>query len=119
MKIAVTAEGQHLTSRVDPRFGRAKWFVVYDTESDEYEAHNNVQVFNLPQGAGIQAAQHIIDKQAGVLLTGHCGPNAYRTLEAGGVQVVINATGTVQEAIERYKQGELAAATGPDVEGHW
>ena len=119
MKIAVSAEGQHLSSRVDPRFGRARWFVIYDTDSDAYEAHNNVQVLNLPQGAGIQAAQHVIDKKAEVLLTGHCGPNAYRTLEAGGVKVVVDVKGTVKEAIERYKNGELKAAAGPDVEGHW
>jgi len=119
MKITVSAEGPHLSSRVDPRFGRAKWFIVYDTETGEYEAHNNVQVYNLPQGAGIQAAQHVIDKKTEVLLTGHCGPNAYQTLQAGGVQVVVDVNGNVKEAIERHKNGELKAAAGPDVEGHW
>lgn len=119
MKIAVTAMGEGSEARVDARFGRAKYFVIYDTESKQYHTIDNKQVLNLPQGAGIQAAQHIIDAGAEVLLTGHCGPNAYKTLEAGGVKVVNGVDGVVSEAVARYQKGELDHAAGPDVEGHW
>ncbi len=119
MKIAVTAQGNEPESMVDPRFGRGKWFIIFDTDTEKYEALDNTQVLNLPQGAGIQAAQHIIDSGAEVLLTGHCGPNAFNTLSAGNVKVVTNASGTIKEAIEKYQSGELETTGAPDVEGHW
>ena len=94
MNIAVTSEGKDISARVDPRFGRAKWFVIYDTNTDGFEAINNEQVLNLPQGAGIQAAQKVVDRSVEVVLTGHCGPNAFRTLSAAGVKVVVGVSGT-------------------------
>jgi predicted DNA-binding protein (UPF0251 family)/predicted Fe-Mo cluster-binding NifX family protein len=119
MKIAVTAKGSTLGSDVDPRFGRASTFIIYDTESGEAQALSNAQGVALPGGAGIQAAQTIHDHGAEVLLTGHCGPNAFRTLQAAGVEVFIGASGKVSDAIEAYEKGELTPADSPDVEGHW
>jgi len=119
MKLAITSEAMDLDANVDPRFGRALCFIFYDTESDVFEAHSNEQVLNIPQGAGIQAAQQVIDRGAEVLLTGHCGPNAYKTLQAGGVKIVVAVEGTVKQAIEQFKQGNLKPAEAPDVEGHW
>ena len=119
MNIAITAEGKDISARVDPRFGRAKWFVIYDTDSEVFEAIDNEQVLNLPQGAGIQAAQRVVDLNVEVVLTGHCGPNAFRTLTAAGVKVVVGVSGTVKEAIQQYKSGAIKPATSPDVESHW
>ena len=119
MKIAISSESMDLDANVDPRFGRARCFIFYDTDSDVFEAHSNQQVLNLPQGAGIQAAQQVIDRNVEVLLTGHCGPNAFRTLTAGGVKVVVGVQGTVKKAIEQFKKGHLKPAKAPDVEGHW
>jgi predicted Fe-Mo cluster-binding NifX family protein len=118
MKIAISSQGTQPTAQVDPLFGRTKWFVLYDTETDEWEPLGNEQVLNLPQGAGIQAARHIIERKADVVLTGHCGPNAFRTLTEAGVQVVLGATGTVEEAVARFRTGGLRPAAAPDVEGH-
>jgi predicted Fe-Mo cluster-binding NifX family protein len=119
MKIAISSEAMDLEANVDPRFGRARCFIFYDTDSDVFEARSNEQVLNIPQGAGIQAAQHVIDYGAEVLLTGHCGPNAYKTLQAGGVKIVVGVDGTVKKAIEQFKKGVLKPAESPDVEGHW
>jgi predicted Fe-Mo cluster-binding NifX family protein len=119
MKIAVSSEGADPKANVDPRFGRARTFLLYDTETEKFEELENVQAKNLAQGAGIQAAQRVADHRADVVLTGHCGPKAYRTLRAAGIDVVLGATGTVEEAVSRYVRGELRPATGPDVEGHW
>jgi len=69
-------------------------------------------------GAGIQSAQLVADKDAETVLTGNCGPNAFRTLAAAGIGVVIGATGTVREAVEAYKSGRLKATGGPNVESH-
>ena len=119
MKVAITAQGQDLESPVDPRFGRAKWFLVVDTETGEFEVVDNKQNVNAAQGAGIQAAQIVASKETNVLITGHCGPNAFRTLSAAGIQIIAGAKGTVAEALEKFKSGEVKPVDGPDVEGHW
>jgi predicted Fe-Mo cluster-binding NifX family protein len=119
MKIVVTSQGENLNSPVDPRFGRGQWFLVLDTESGEYRSVDNAQNLNLAQGAGIQAAQNVSGLGAEAVLTGHCGPKAFRALSAAGIKVYVGAQGTVSETVERFKSGELALADGPDVAGHW
>ena len=119
MKIAVTARGKDIESQVDPRFGRAKYFLVVDTESEECEAVDNVQNLNAAQGAGIQAAETVVRYGVDAVLTGHCGQKAFRVLSAAGVKMYVRAAGTVKEAVERFKAGELAEAAAADVEGHW
>ena len=119
MNIAITAKGETLESEVDPRFGRAAKFIIYDTETGEFAAMDNAQNLNAAQGAGIQAAQNVINTGSKALLTGHCGPKAFRTLTAGEVTVYANIEGTVKEAIEKFKAGKLEVANSADVEGHW
>lgn len=119
MNIAITSKGQTLESEIDPRFGRAATFIIYDTETGEFAAMDNAQNLNASQGAGIQAAQNVINTGSKVLLTGHCGPKAFRTLAAGEVDIYANVEGTVKEAIEKFKAGELELAKTADVEGHW
>ena len=119
MKIAITAQGQDLQSLVDPRFGRAQWFIIADLETGRFEAVNNEQNLNAVQGAGIQAAENLARHGASHLITGHCGPKAFRALTAAGIKIVVGAKGTVAEALEKFKRGELNTAEGPDVEGHW
>jgi predicted Fe-Mo cluster-binding NifX family protein len=119
VKIAVTAQGQTLESPVDPRFGRAKYFIVVETDSGDFEVVDNEQNLNAQQGAGIQAARTVAEKGAETVITGHCGPNAFRTLSAGGIKVVVGAEGTVTESLEKFKTGDLQAADDADVQGHW
>jgi predicted Fe-Mo cluster-binding NifX family protein len=119
MKIAVSAKGNSLDAEVDPRFGRAGFFLLVDPETMQVEVVANKQNLQLPQGAGIQAAQTVAERGASVLLTGNCGPKAFRVLEAAGVKVGIGVSGTVREAVEQYKAGKIRFADGPNVEGHW
>jgi len=119
MKVAVSARGGSLQSEVDPRFGRARYFVIVDTETGEFTAVDNEQNLNAAQGAGIQAAQHVAAQGVQAVLTGHCGPKAFRTLSAGGIAVFTGVEGTVADALERYKAGELSTAEDADVHGHW
>jgi predicted Fe-Mo cluster-binding NifX family protein len=119
MKVAVSAMGKTLDSNVDPRFGRAAGFVLVDTETGEYEAIDNTQNLHAMQGAGIQAAQTVSRHAAECVMTGHCGPKAFRTLEAAGIKVVTGVEGTVAEAVEKLKAGELKPSETADVEGHW
>ncbi|MDR3631999.1 MAG: NifB/NifX family molybdenum-iron cluster-binding protein [Desulfocapsaceae bacterium] len=119
MKIGVSAKGADLTDAVDPRFGRAKYILVVDSETFAFEALDNSANVNALKGAGIQAATMIAEKGADVLLTGYCGPNAFRTLEAAGIKVVNDVEGTVKEAIITFKGGSVRYSQGPNVEGNW
>jgi len=119
MKIAVTSQGPELQSRVDPRFGRASSFIVLDTDTGEFAVHDNVQNVNAAQGAGIQAGRTVVDLGVEAVLTGNVGPKAFATLQAADVKVYSGVSGTVKEAVERFKAGELGPADKADVEGHW
>lgn len=117
MKVAVTSKGTTLEDAVDPRFGRCAWFLIVDTDGMSFEALENANAA-AGGGAGIQSAQLVADKDAKLVLTGNCGPNAFRTLEAAGVGVIIGVSGSVREAIEQYKAGKLSTTGGPNVERH-
>jgi len=119
MKIAITAKSTDKSSEVDPRFGRAVNFFIYDTETNEFAFVNNSQSLDSASGAGIQAAKTVIDQGVGALLTGHCGPKAFKALTAAEVDIYVNITGTIKEAIELFEQGKLEKADNADVEGHW
>jgi predicted Fe-Mo cluster-binding NifX family protein len=119
MKIAVTSRGQDLSSEVDTRFGRARYFIIVDTETGEFSALDNEQNLNAAQGAGVQAAQHVAGQGIEAVITGHCGPRAFQVLTAGGIKVFNGLDGTVAEAVEQFKAGKLTQAEGADVGGHW
>ena len=119
MKIAITTSGDSLDSPVDPRFGRAKAFIIYDTESGEWSVLDNAQNLNAAQGAGIQSGMAVVNAGVEVLLTGNCGPRGYATLAAANIKVCTGAAGTVQEAIDKLKAGELKAADGSNVGAHF
>jgi predicted Fe-Mo cluster-binding NifX family protein len=119
MKIAVTSKGETLDSEVDPRFGRAAFILVVDSESFEFEVLDNSENVNAFKGAGIQAASMVGEKGAQALLTGFCGPNAFKTLKAAGVQVANDISGTVKDAVSAFNSGSVSFADGANVEGHW
>jgi predicted Fe-Mo cluster-binding NifX family protein len=119
MRIAVTSTGKDLDSNTDPRFGRAAYFIIVNPETMEYETVENSQNLNLPQGAGIQAGKTIIDNNAGALITGNCGPKAFKVLQSAGVKIFTGAEGSVSDAVSKYKNGELELTGEANVEGHW
>ena len=95
MKLAITSEGESLQSAVDPRFGRAKFFIVMDTETQAVGGRPVIPVnLNAAQGAGIQAGKKIVELGVEKLITGHVGPKAFATLQAGNVEIYTGATGT-------------------------
>ena len=119
MKIAITVKSPDKNAEVDPRFGRAANFCIYDTETTEFDFVSNSQSLDSASGAGVQAAKTVIDQGAAVLLTGHCGPKAFKALMAAEVEIYVNVTGTIAEAIELFQQEKLEKADTADVEGHW
>ena len=121
MKVAVTSYDKDITGRIDRSFGRAKWFVVVDTENDTVEDHSNKQNVNTVQGAGIQAAQNISNLGVDVILTGNVGPNAFRTLSAASIKIFVVGKNveTVEEAIAEWKAGRLQEVNEATIEGAW
>ena len=118
MKVAITSQEPELEASVDARFGRARYFLLIDSETGQFSAHDNVQNLNAPQGAGIQSAQTVANLGVGTLLTGSVGPKAFATLQAAGISVYTGVSGTVAEAVEAFRAGSLQRATEPNVEGH-
>lgn len=119
MRIAITSTGRELDSNLDSRFGRAEYFIIVDPETMAFEVVENSQNFNLPQGAGIQAGKTVADHKVDALITGHCGPKAFKVLQSAGVKIMTGASGKIVDAIAQFKNGELEAATEADVDGHW
>ncbi|MEW6665853.1 MAG: NifB/NifX family molybdenum-iron cluster-binding protein [Thermodesulfobacteriota bacterium] len=119
MRIAVTTNGIDLEGEVDARFGRTPKFLLVDTETMSARLVDNPQSLDLTQGAGIQAAQNILVHNPEVVLTGNCGPKAFKVLQAAGVRVVVGVRGKVADAVNAYLAGEIQPAVDANVEGHW
>ncbi len=110
MKIAIPASGPDPESPVHPQFARCAYFIIYDTDNDRYDVIQN-PFMSTPSGAGIQVAQMLLDKGVNAVVAGNIGPNAYQVLISTGIQILPGVTGTVKEAIERFKR----EATSPPV----
>ncbi len=117
MKIAVCSAGEALDSPLDPRFGRCANFVIVDTDSLSFEAVENTAAQNA-QGAGIQAAQQLSSRGLSAVIAGNFGPNAFQALTAAGIKAVTGAEGTVRDAVEQFKKGQLQEISGATVSAH-
>ena len=117
MKIVVTANGADLDAPASPVFGRCPVYVFVDTETMAYEAVEN-PAEGASSGAGIQAAQFIVERGAQVVVSGNVGPNAFDVLQAAGVAVYLFGGGTVQQAVDAYKAGQLPSAGAPSAPAH-
>ena len=76
MNIAITSTGETLESTSDPRFGRAQYFIIVDTETGDFRAIRNPNI-DAMGGAGIQSAQLVAKEGIEAVVTGSCGPNAF------------------------------------------
>jgi predicted Fe-Mo cluster-binding NifX family protein len=117
MKICLSSQGNTLDSQVDPRFGRCQYFIIVDSETLAFEAIKN-QNIDAMGGAGIQSGQLVAGKKVQAVLTGNVGPNAFQTLQAVGIEVITGISGSVKEAIEKYKKGNVTVAQGPSTASH-
>ena len=117
MKISISSQGWDLDSRVDPRFGRAAQFLIYDTEASSFEVVSNSQSLNAMQGAGIKAAEVMSNRGVQVLITGHCGPKAFNALKAAGIEVISSAHNLNQggAGLVIYRTSEDCRQTGVQV----
>ncbi len=119
MKIAITTSGENLDNNIDVRFGRTKGFIIYETDDDSFKFIDNTQNLEAVQGAGIQSAQNVVNEDVEAVITGHCGPKAFKVLSLAQVKIYTITEGSIKEIIEKFKNNELTEATSADVEGHW
>jgi len=117
MKICVTAQDKDLNTSVDPRFGRCGYFLIIDTESLSCEAIENPNR-ETGGGAGIRSGQMMSANQVEAVLTGHMGPNAFRTIASENIQIFLGIAGPVREVVEKFKQGQYQPAGAPDTGSH-
>jgi len=115
MKIAISAEGPGLDHGLDPRFGRAAYFVLYDTLTQQGTSHDNHAGRQSRQGAGIQAAETVSQMGAELVITGHCGPKAFQALQAAKIPVIVGAKGQLHAVLASYLKGEMKIASQADV----
>jgi predicted Fe-Mo cluster-binding NifX family protein len=101
-RICITSRGKGLNSKVDPRFGRAKYFILIDPETTDLEVIENPNT-EAVHGAGIQSAQLIASKKVKAVLTGNCGPNAQRILNAAGIKLITGVSGDLETALSKHK----------------
>jgi predicted Fe-Mo cluster-binding NifX family protein len=118
MKICVSASSNSMDANVDPRFGRCPYFVVVDSETLKFDIISNDST-NAAHGAGIQAAQTVVNSGAKVVITGNVGPNAFKVLTATDIKVLTGVSGSINQAIKKFKNGELQETTNPTVGGHF
>ena len=108
MKIAVSATGPDLNSSVDPRFGRAAYFLIIDGNTGTLlETIDNSTRVAAAQGAGISAAAFLADRGVQVVLTGRIGPKAMPVIEKANIKVIANVSGIAKEALEQFQQDTM------------
>jgi len=117
MRVVVTANGTDLNAPASPVFGRCPTYIFVDTETMAFEALENPAI-GAPGGAGIQAAQFVVERGAQAVVTGNAGPNAFNVLQSANVSVYLSGGGTVREAVEAYTAGQLFATSGASAEAH-
>lgn len=111
MMIAVSTSGSDLSAPVEPHFGRAAGFLVVDPETWKFFRLDNAAGGEASHGAGIAAAERVVNAGASVVLTGIVGPRAFSALSAAGVKIAVGAEGlTVTQAVEAFRQGKLRTA---------
>ena len=119
MKVLITSNGRELCDLIESRFGRAKYYLMVDTESGEFTAHDNILNLQSSQGAGIQAASRVVKLGASAVITGHVGPKAFRVLQTAEIPVYLASNITGAEAVRMFGEGRLEELPCADVEGHW
>ncbi len=107
MKILFTSKSQGMDALLDPHFGRAKGFILYDTEKKSDKWIDNTENLNAAHGAGIQAAQRVIEQKPDVIITGSVGPKASAVLAQTDIKIYLAEEKNLSEILEEFTAGKL------------
>lgn len=117
MKVIVSSTGNSIDSPISPVFGRAKYYVMVDTDDLSCEGFENPAV-SQSSGAGIQAAQFVLKKGPEAILSSNIGPNAFQVLSAGSIPCYSASEGTVREVVSAFNDGKLSPMGNASVDSH-
>jgi predicted Fe-Mo cluster-binding NifX family protein len=112
--IVIAANATNLDAPASPVFGRCPAYVFVDTESMQFEGVENPAI-GTASGAGIQAAQFVIERGAQAVVTDNVGPNAFNVFQSAGVPIYLSGSGTVREMAEAFKAGQLQSVADPNI----
>jgi predicted Fe-Mo cluster-binding NifX family protein len=110
MKVAVSSLDNTLTASLDRRFGRATYFLIVDTATMTFSVVDNSAQMNAG-GAGIAAAQLVIDHGAEAVITGQIGPNALDVLSQSDMMLYQGIPGSIDDNILAFNQNKLTRIT--------
>lgn len=110
MKIAISSKGKITDNALDPRFGRCEYFQIYDTEIEATKIVEN-KGQEASGGAGIAAANQLIDEQVDVVITGSLGPNAFEIIKKADIKAYKCDSISISDALEKYNNNQLEKIT--------
>lgn len=119
MLVAITSTGSELNSPMDDRFGRARYILIVDTNTEEVQVLDNNDNLNAAQGAGIQSAQKMADCHVDWVITGHVGPKAFQALSKAQIKIGSGMQKTCRDALNHWKNGGYEPLADADVKSHW
>ncbi|AET66987.1 hypothetical protein Desor_1325 [Desulfosporosinus orientis DSM 765] len=119
MKIAIPVEDQVMEASISQSFGRAPYYLIFDTQSRECEFIDNSAIAS-QGGAGIKAAQTMVDSGINALLTPLCGENAAKVLNSANIILYKSLDASAQDNIEAFNAGSLSLLEDihPGYHGH-
>ncbi len=106
MIIAVPAENQSLDSAICQSFGRAPFYCIYDTESESSRFIDN-SAKEASGGAGVEAAQLLVDENVGALITFRLGENAARVLRAANTTLLKAVNLSIADNVANFLEKKL------------
>lgn len=117
MKVAIPVNEDKKTICIS--FGRTPLFALTDTVSGALEYLDNSAAAS-QGGAGIKAAQMLLDHGVDAVLTPRCGENAGNVFKEGNVKLYRSQGSSLEENITAFQDGKLQALTDihPGFHGH-
>ncbi len=112
MRVVIPANGANLDTPTSPIFGRSQYFILVDPETLEFEALPN-PALDAPGGAGVQAAQTVLQHGVSAVIAPSLGPNAFRVIRAAGIPAYRMEGATVREVLAAYNAGQLPLLETP------
>jgi len=92
-----------LDSILDSRFGRAGYFLIVDTDTEQIVSKEDNKYKNEGHGVGIKTATYVVSSGCKVAVGAQPGPKAAAILAQGSVKLIVDQTGTVKEILQCIK----------------
>ena len=119
MIIGIPVEDNSMNGNVSDNFGRTKYFLVFDDKNEEARFLEN-SAANSQGGAGIEAAQILVDQNIDSLITPRCGKNAADVLKSANITIYKSTSNSIKENLKSLKEGILSPLLDihPGLHGH-